>query len=82
MTKSTLGMSKPLLATSVARSIGTLPDLNLHCKLRSEMLLHEAWIKNAYNLGRVVWSWMPGGSSYRSHCKIGMTSPSTFQVHS
>ena len=33
MTKSTLGMSKPLLATSVAKRIGTLPDLNLHCKL-------------------------------------------------
>lgn len=29
MTKSTLGISKPLLATSVANKIGTDPDLNL-----------------------------------------------------
>lgn len=44
MTKSTLGMSKPLLATSVAKSIGTLPDLNLH----NEIDLPRDKISSAY----------------------------------
>ena len=77
MTKSTLGMSKPLLATSVASSIGTLPDLNLRCKLASKLLPYRAfqeWKQLAKDTAKLH------GRKKLPHKRVEMMSPATFQA--